>query len=111
MKVGGSALLGHLCQSRYGFYRPDQHGATLTCWTTDKVQTPMQAVNLVDVSASGRPEHRRIPGCHSPITVRRGIVWQISFGLDNFAPNAIDVELRSNQILRNNDGISGKILL
>ncbi len=61
----------------------------------------MNAIDFVNISVAGRPEHRGIPHARSPKTMRSRVVLIIGFHLDQRTSDALHQKDHADQVARN----------
>src|SRR4029077_8192796 len=65
-----------------------------------EVQAPLDAVGAVDVRVPRRAEHRLVALRAAAVAVRSRILVIVGLDLDDHAADAVDVELRADELRR-----------
>ena len=97
----GPASRAHLVEAARRLERPQQNGGGKALRLADEIQAPVHAVRPVDVGVATRQEHRAVPRRAAvAVRMRRLVVRVVGLDLDDHPADAVDVQLRADQLPR-----------
>ena len=70
----------------------------MPCFTTDKIDAPVNAVGTIDIHAAGRTKHGGIADAGAAKTVRCRVFPVVGLRLDNQAADTMDQQANAYQL-------------